>query len=1018
MGQRYGLISGIHALLALTLVGMVAMFPLVAAAQGTGTVKGRVMDKTTGDVLPGANVVVEGTSIGAATGLDGGFVLYGVPAGDRQVKISYVGYASMTANVTLRADQTIEQVFKLVAQAIEGEAVIVTAQALGQNAAINQQLSSNTIANVVAADRIKEIPDVNAAESIGRLPGVSINRSGGEANNVTIRGLAAKYNLVTVNGTRVPSSGDDRGSSILSSVVNNASPDARYGGNDRSVDLGLISSTSLEGIELKKAITPDMDADVFGGTIDLKVKEAPEGFHFGGSVQGGYNKLQNYYGNYNVSLNVSNRFLDDALGVIVVANTDNYDRSADKFTGNWDRDYVIGTQYREKVTSINLREESSRRKRSGGNLLLDYVIPNGKVNANLFFTQLKSTGTYRVNDMNPTSGRHYYDIEDRHGITSVFTGSVSVKQDYDWVRFDAGISRTGSRGRNPNERGWHFSQETGIVYMNIPSKIYDARDIAQYARIDSIDTRLADAYQFDTWRDENQSSVQINVTFPLTVGESVSGYLKAGGKIRGLNRMNDEEVHGISGVQYGGGVVQATSIVRSLSQLYPGDWDYLRDSANIRGIWRGGLPVQLFLSNYSRSNFLNGEYPLGFAMDIDKLQHIMQAMQLSSDTYQRYMIQSLGRDYDGVEHFQAGYLMGEFNIANLFTVIPGVRWEKDNSRYNGERYRAVITGGNTQGPPLDYTVLTTERSHEYWLPIVHLIVTPLDWLKIRLARTETLTRPDYRQYAPITYISANQDRIVANNSALRPARSVNLDLSASVFDNTIGLLTVSGFHKRISDLVISSGYNMAPGIPPPPGSNIPASWLAANAPIWSYDENNPYPAYVKGIELEWQTHFWYLPSVFQGLVFNINYSRIFSEVDWHYTITRRYQTRIAPPAFGYKIVDSSRTMRVPNQPSRILNLTLGYDYGGFSTRLSYLFQSDALTGYSTQDDTRDTYSGNYSRWDLSVQQSIFDWGLQLFANFSNLNGQPDRSFIGSAQLNPTFIEYYGFTMDVGFRFRL
>ena len=111
--------------------------------------------------------------------------------------------------------ETLRQDFKLVAVSIQGETVVVTAQASGQNAAINQQLASNAITNVVSAARIQELPDANAAESVGRLPGVSVLRSGGEGTQIVISGLQPKYNNVTVDGVRMASSNpNDRGTDL------------------------------------------------------------------------------------------------------------------------------------------------------------------------------------------------------------------------------------------------------------------------------------------------------------------------------------------------------------------------------------------------------------------------------------------------------------------------------------------------------------------------------------------------------------------------------------------------------------------------------------------------------------------------------------------------------------------------------------------------------------------------------------------------------------------------------------
>jgi hypothetical protein len=230
------------------------------------------------------------------------------------------------------------------------------------------------------------------------------------------------------------------------------------------------------------------------------------------------------------------------------------------------------------------------------------------------------------------------------------------------------------------------------------------------------------------------------------------------------------------------------------------------------------------------------------------------------------------------------------------------------------------------------------------------------------------------------------------------------------------LFTASGFYKEIDDLIFSSRYQLAPGIPPPPGSNIPGSWLAANAPIYSYSMNNIRPAFIRGVELEWQTHFWYLPGLLQGLVLNVNYARIWSNFDYHWFQTKRIQYNLRPPLFRYEISDTSRTSRVPDQPAHIANVTLGYDYKAFSARLSFLYQSNRVTGISTNDGL-DFFTGSYQRWDLTLQQGL-DWGLQLFANLANINASPDRSYRGESLISPSYIEYYGFTMDLGVRWKL
>lgn len=179
---------------------LVTIIPQTVLAQGTATIKGRVVDAATGDGLPSANVSLVNTSIGTATDLDGNYVLRLVPLGQWTLRVSYVGYKTVTEVITVTEATTFEKNFRLSPQVIEGEEVVVSAQAIGQMQAINQQIASDKIASIVSEARIQELPDFNAAQAISRLPGVSTLQSSGEANKVVIRGLAPQYNAVAVGG--------------------------------------------------------------------------------------------------------------------------------------------------------------------------------------------------------------------------------------------------------------------------------------------------------------------------------------------------------------------------------------------------------------------------------------------------------------------------------------------------------------------------------------------------------------------------------------------------------------------------------------------------------------------------------------------------------------------------------------------------------------------------------------------------------------------------------------------------
>ena len=235
------------------LYGLFVIFLLSSMnVSGQGTVKGTINDVADNAPLIAATVFVEGTTTGTVTDYNGEYVLV-LKAGTYNIQISYIGYATQTESVTVVDNQIVELNANLAATSIMGEEVVVTMQARGQLAAVNQQLRSNQIINVVSAERIKELPDQNAAQAVSRLPGIHLDGS-----KVVIRGIQPKMNKILINGVEMPSTE----------------------ANNRATSIGMISANMLSGIEVYKTLTPDMDADGIGGVVNLTLQEAREGFHY------------------------------------------------------------------------------------------------------------------------------------------------------------------------------------------------------------------------------------------------------------------------------------------------------------------------------------------------------------------------------------------------------------------------------------------------------------------------------------------------------------------------------------------------------------------------------------------------------------------------------------------------------------------------------------------------------------------------------------------------------------------
>ena len=286
--------------------------------------------------------------------------------------MSYIGYETLTD--TIQLDQTSELLdgknftkdFKLNYTTIEGNEVTVTAQAKGQMAAINKQLNAKSLVNIISSDRIRELPDANAAETVARVPGVSIQREGGEGNKVVVRGLSPKYNSVTVNGVKLASTDNE----------------------NRSTDLSMISQYMLDGIEVTKAGTPDLDSDVLGGTVNFLLRKARPGFHYNVVGQGMHNGLKNEFKDTKLILDVSNRFLSNRIGVLGQIDLENRNRSSNELGTTYN---LMGEQLDSVNTltleSLNLNDIIRINDRENRLFVFDVNIPNG----NISYSNLNST---------------------------------------------------------------------------------------------------------------------------------------------------------------------------------------------------------------------------------------------------------------------------------------------------------------------------------------------------------------------------------------------------------------------------------------------------------------------------------------------------------------------------------------------------------------------------------------------------------------------------------------------------
>ncbi|NTV61229.1 MAG: TonB-dependent receptor, partial [Chlorobiaceae bacterium] len=160
------------------------LVPLPSYGADTGTVRGKITDKSDGEGVYGASVVVAGTTIGTATDMNGNFTLQNVPAKSQKITISLVGYTPANQIVNVSSGQTSTINLSLGQTTIMASEVVVGAALYKQD-----RLDVPTTTNVVSAETIKREPSPSLDKSLETVPGVNINRSSGySASTVQIRG--------------------------------------------------------------------------------------------------------------------------------------------------------------------------------------------------------------------------------------------------------------------------------------------------------------------------------------------------------------------------------------------------------------------------------------------------------------------------------------------------------------------------------------------------------------------------------------------------------------------------------------------------------------------------------------------------------------------------------------------------------------------------------------------------------------------------------------------------------------
>ena len=746
-----------------------------------GTIKGTLVDEKTGEGIIGANIVLEGTTQGGSTDVNGNFVILKVKTGKYNLVASYVSYITKTIpNVEVYPDQTTAIFSSLKEDIQELENVVVTAKRQTDTdiSVITELKKSDLVAVGISSQQIKMSQDRDAAQVVRRVPGVTIvgNRF------VNVRGLSERYSTVLLNGIIAPSTEVDSKafafdlipSNMLDRMLVYKSGSADLPGEFAGANINIFTKNVVEENSATLSVSGSFRANTTGQNVQLSQEKGKTDWL---GKDDGTRQLSSAFPKENLRI-FSQNPSDQNVAKLVDATrllpnnwgTRNLTASPDaRVNFDFARVMHLGKRKLENITSVSYSLTNQRLALTQN--YYDVFVPADQ----------KSIPRYQYKDVRFTQ-------TNRVGVVSNFTFEFSPAHRIEFRNFynQQGQNQSTMRKGTDDAQGFDvnnqsFNYNGRSIYSGQLSGKHSLSDAVNFNWIFGLNNTNAD--QPDYRRIRSQRSTGTNDAFSIIIPPGASSF-DAGRFYSKLNERTYSAVGNLE-IKLNPNVSDENKQIKLITGYYLEKKDRTFDARWMSYKWLNTSVID--------NSLLLGSFNQVFQpQNLGNKFILEEGTNEGPDLYDRY---------EGHNQLLAGYAGIVTPIADKFRLSTGLRVE-----HNVQQIDVFDATGKMK--QVTNSPLTVP------MPFFNLSYNVNEKMLLRIAYSKTVNRPVFRELAPFNYYDFDRNADVFGNQNLKTARIDNVDFRWELYPSKAENIAFGVFYKHFKDPIeqyLSPGSNLRYG---------------------------------------------------------------------------------------------------------------------------------------------------------------------------------------------------------------